>query len=196
MGRSRPLRAARPAGLGERAGVAVPTLAALQPVPTLDVACGTGYLTRYLPGRITCLDQSPAMLEVAPTRIPAARLRPKRRASPPFRGPFVRACLHQPLLRPSRGGRPGRLSRRGSPGRSRARHRRLRAPRGRRAGRMAGASPERRLALAGLQALLRAGRARRRARQRRDSLRRPLVRRRSRVTRPERLVPLAPVAPA
>ncbi len=50
------------------------TLAALQPVPTLDVACGTGYLTRYLPGRITCLDQSPAMLEVASTRVPAARL--------------------------------------------------------------------------------------------------------------------------
>jgi ubiquinone/menaquinone biosynthesis C-methylase UbiE len=49
------------------------TLAALQPVPTLDVACGTGYLTRYLPGRITCLDQSAAMLEVASTRIPAAR---------------------------------------------------------------------------------------------------------------------------
>jgi SAM-dependent methyltransferase len=50
------------------------TLAALQAVPTLDVACGTGYLTRYLPGRITCLDQSPAMLEVASTRVPAARL--------------------------------------------------------------------------------------------------------------------------
>jgi ubiquinone/menaquinone biosynthesis C-methylase UbiE len=50
------------------------TLAALKPVPTLDVACGTGYLTRYLPGRITCLDQSPAMLEVASTRVPAARL--------------------------------------------------------------------------------------------------------------------------
>jgi ubiquinone/menaquinone biosynthesis C-methylase UbiE len=50
------------------------TLAALQPVPTLDVACGTGYLTRYLPGRVTCLDQSPAMLEVASTRVPAARL--------------------------------------------------------------------------------------------------------------------------
>ena len=50
------------------------TLAALQAVPTLDVACGTGYLTRYLPGRITCLDQSPAMLVVASTRVPAARL--------------------------------------------------------------------------------------------------------------------------
>jgi SAM-dependent methyltransferase len=37
-------------------------LADLRPVPTLDVACGTGYLTRYLPGRITALDQSPAML--------------------------------------------------------------------------------------------------------------------------------------
>ena len=49
------------------------TLAALRPVPTLDVACGTGYLTRYLPGPITLLDQSSAMLAVATTRVPAAR---------------------------------------------------------------------------------------------------------------------------
>ena len=47
-------------------------LAALRPVPTLDVACGTGYLTRYLPGRITGLDQSPAMLEIAAGRVPSA----------------------------------------------------------------------------------------------------------------------------
>ena len=45
-----------------------------------------------------------------------------------------------------------------------------------RAGRVAGADPERRLALAGLQALLHPGRARDRARRRRDALRRPLVR--------------------
>ena len=47
---------------------------------------------------------------------------------------------------------------------------------------MAGVNPERRIALAGLQALLPAGGARRGARQRRDPVRRPLVRRRSRVT--------------
>src|SRR5512133_4277649 len=48
---------------------------------------------------------------------------------------------------------------------------------------MAGAVPERRLALGGLQALLRGRRARPRARRRRDRLRRPLVRRRPLLTR-------------
>ena len=62
----------RPGWESERESLFV-TLAALQPVTTLDVACGTGYLTRYLPGPITCLDQSPAMLTVASTRVPAAR---------------------------------------------------------------------------------------------------------------------------
>ena len=110
----------RPGWESERESLFV-TLAALQPVPTLDVACGTGYLTRYLPGRITCLDQSPAMLEVASTRIPAARFVQSDALPLPFADRFVRARLHEPLLRPSRGGRPGRLPRRGSPGRSRAR---------------------------------------------------------------------------
>jgi demethylmenaquinone methyltransferase/2-methoxy-6-polyprenyl-1,4-benzoquinol methylase len=47
-------------------------LAALAPAATLDVACGTGYLTRYLPGVVTGLDQSPAMLEIAAARVPYA----------------------------------------------------------------------------------------------------------------------------
>jgi demethylmenaquinone methyltransferase/2-methoxy-6-polyprenyl-1,4-benzoquinol methylase len=34
----------------------------------LDVACGTGFLTRYLPGRVIALDQSPSMLKIARTR--------------------------------------------------------------------------------------------------------------------------------
>jgi demethylmenaquinone methyltransferase/2-methoxy-6-polyprenyl-1,4-benzoquinol methylase len=34
----------------------------------LDVACGTGFLTRYLPGRVIALDQSPTMLKIARTR--------------------------------------------------------------------------------------------------------------------------------
>jgi ubiquinone/menaquinone biosynthesis C-methylase UbiE len=37
----------------------------------LDVACGTGFLARHLPGRVTALDQSPAMLAIARTRLPA-----------------------------------------------------------------------------------------------------------------------------
>ncbi len=48
------------------------TIAALPPARTLDVACGTGYLTRHLPGAITGLDQSAAMLEIASERVPDA----------------------------------------------------------------------------------------------------------------------------
>lgn len=36
----------------------------------LDVACGTGFLTRHLPGRVAAIDQSPAMLQVARSRLP------------------------------------------------------------------------------------------------------------------------------
>jgi demethylmenaquinone methyltransferase/2-methoxy-6-polyprenyl-1,4-benzoquinol methylase len=46
------------------------TVAELPPARTLDVACGTGYLTRHLPGAITGLDQSAAMLEIASARVP------------------------------------------------------------------------------------------------------------------------------
>jgi len=48
------------------------TLAALPPRRTLDVACGTGFLTRHLPGEITGLDQSASMLEIASARLPDA----------------------------------------------------------------------------------------------------------------------------
>ncbi len=40
-------------------------LEALPPARTLDVACGTGFLTRHLPGEIVGFDQSAAMLEEA-----------------------------------------------------------------------------------------------------------------------------------
>ena len=49
-------------------------LAALPAVRTLDVACGTGFLTRHLPGAVTGLDQSASMLDVARARMPAAKL--------------------------------------------------------------------------------------------------------------------------
>ena len=39
---------------------------------TLDVACGTGFLTRHLPGEVVGLDQSEGMLEIARERVPAA----------------------------------------------------------------------------------------------------------------------------
>ena len=37
---------------------------------TLDVACGSGFLTRHLRGDVVGLDQSPAMVEVARLRLP------------------------------------------------------------------------------------------------------------------------------
>jgi ubiquinone/menaquinone biosynthesis C-methylase UbiE len=52
----------------------VGTLEALPPGRTLDVACGTGFLTRHLRGELTCLDQSAAMLEIAGRRAPDADL--------------------------------------------------------------------------------------------------------------------------
>jgi demethylmenaquinone methyltransferase/2-methoxy-6-polyprenyl-1,4-benzoquinol methylase len=49
-------------------------VAALAPARTLDVACGTGFLTRHLRGEITALDQSERMLEVAAEQVPDAEL--------------------------------------------------------------------------------------------------------------------------
>jgi ubiquinone/menaquinone biosynthesis C-methylase UbiE len=49
-------------------------LAALVPLRTLDVACGTGFLTRHLPGQIVAFDQSPRMLEITAERLPDAEL--------------------------------------------------------------------------------------------------------------------------
>jgi ubiquinone/menaquinone biosynthesis C-methylase UbiE len=48
------------------------TLEALPPAKTLDVACGTGFLTRHLPGEIVGLDQSESMLEEARRQAPNA----------------------------------------------------------------------------------------------------------------------------
>jgi ubiquinone/menaquinone biosynthesis C-methylase UbiE len=50
------------------------TLESLPPARTLDVACGTGFLTRHLRGQLTCLDQSRRMLEIAAERVPHADL--------------------------------------------------------------------------------------------------------------------------
>ncbi|HEY5479676.1 MAG TPA: class I SAM-dependent methyltransferase [Gaiellaceae bacterium] len=47
-------------------------LASLPWAHTLDVACGTGFLTRQLPGEIVGLDQGEQMLEIARERVPAA----------------------------------------------------------------------------------------------------------------------------
>jgi ubiquinone/menaquinone biosynthesis C-methylase UbiE len=49
--------------------------AAIEGLParhTLDVACGTGFLTRHLPGSVVGLDQSESMLEEARRQAPGA----------------------------------------------------------------------------------------------------------------------------
>lgn len=48
-------------------------VADLTPVRTLDVACGTGFLTRHLRGEVVGLDQSERMLAVAQEQAPNAR---------------------------------------------------------------------------------------------------------------------------
>ena len=45
---------------------------ALPPVRTLDVACGTGFITRHLPGEVVGLDQSASMIAIASARLPHA----------------------------------------------------------------------------------------------------------------------------
>ena len=47
-------------------------LESLPPARTLDVACGTGFLTRHLPGEVVGLDQSSSMLEEARRQAPQA----------------------------------------------------------------------------------------------------------------------------
>ncbi|HEX4109566.1 MAG TPA: class I SAM-dependent methyltransferase [Solirubrobacteraceae bacterium] len=46
----------------------------LAPARVLDVACGTGFLTRHLRGEIAGLDQSPAMAAIAAERVPGLRM--------------------------------------------------------------------------------------------------------------------------
>ena len=59
-------------------------LRSLPPARTLDVACGTGYVTRWLPGEVTGIDQSEAMIEVASRRLPRAQFVVGDALSPPF----------------------------------------------------------------------------------------------------------------
>jgi ubiquinone/menaquinone biosynthesis C-methylase UbiE len=47
-------------------------VATLEPARTLDVACGTGFLTRHLRGEVVGLDQSESMLEEARRQAPHA----------------------------------------------------------------------------------------------------------------------------
>jgi SAM-dependent methyltransferase len=59
-------------GWDEEVDVLAELIAGLPPLHTLDVACGTGFLTRHLRGDVVGLDQSERMLEVARTQAPGA----------------------------------------------------------------------------------------------------------------------------
>lgn len=63
----------RPGFFEEVVGVAN-ALASLPAAKTLDVACGTGFLTKFLHGEVTGLDQSESVLRIARSRAPNARL--------------------------------------------------------------------------------------------------------------------------
>jgi demethylmenaquinone methyltransferase/2-methoxy-6-polyprenyl-1,4-benzoquinol methylase len=52
----------------------IATIQGLPRARTLDVACGTGFLTRHLPGDVVALDQSQGMLDVAAQQAPNADL--------------------------------------------------------------------------------------------------------------------------
>ena len=56
----------------------------LPPVRTLDVACGTGFLTRHLRGEVVGLDASERMLELARAQAPTARFEQGDALSLPF----------------------------------------------------------------------------------------------------------------
>jgi demethylmenaquinone methyltransferase/2-methoxy-6-polyprenyl-1,4-benzoquinol methylase len=66
------------------------TIETLPPARTLDVACGTGFLTRHLPGEVVGLDQSEAMLEEARRQAVDATFVQGDALSLPFDGAFGR----------------------------------------------------------------------------------------------------------
>lgn len=59
---------------GNEVAAVVALLAGLPPARTVDVACGTGFLSRHLPGELTLLDASEEMLAIAAARAPHARV--------------------------------------------------------------------------------------------------------------------------
>jgi ubiquinone/menaquinone biosynthesis C-methylase UbiE len=61
-------------GWSEEVERLVSVIGALPPARTLDVACGTGLLTRHLPGEVVALDQSESMVAVAAERMPGVRV--------------------------------------------------------------------------------------------------------------------------
>ena len=59
-------------GWDDEVDVLAQLIASFEPARTLDVACGTGFLTRHLRGDVVGLDQSERMLGVAREQAPGA----------------------------------------------------------------------------------------------------------------------------
>jgi SAM-dependent methyltransferase len=80
-------------GWHEEVAALVDALRGLPPARTLDVACGTAFLGRHLPGRVTGLDGSPAMIAIARERIPGGDVVQGDALAPPFAdGAFERVA--------------------------------------------------------------------------------------------------------
>lgn len=63
----------RPEGWDDERELLERWIAELPPAKTLDVACGTGFMTRHLRGKVVGLDQSSSMLDVAREQAPHHR---------------------------------------------------------------------------------------------------------------------------
>jgi demethylmenaquinone methyltransferase/2-methoxy-6-polyprenyl-1,4-benzoquinol methylase len=59
-------------GWYEDVSALIDVLLALPPARTVDLACGTGFLTRHLPGAVHGVDQSAGMIAIASDRCKAA----------------------------------------------------------------------------------------------------------------------------
>jgi SAM-dependent methyltransferase len=80
-------------GWHEEVAALIEALRALPPARTLDVACGTAFLGRHLPGAVTGLDASPAMRAIARERIPGGDVVEGDALAPPFAdGAFERVA--------------------------------------------------------------------------------------------------------
>jgi ubiquinone/menaquinone biosynthesis C-methylase UbiE len=78
-------------GWPEELAAALAAVAALPAARTLDVACGTGYLTQHLGRDVVGLDQSPRMLAEARSRLPGGEFVQGDALSLPFPdGAFTR----------------------------------------------------------------------------------------------------------
>src|SRR5688500_2383016 len=61
-------------GWSEEVVELIAVIGALPPARTVDVACGTGLLTRHLPGALLALDRSESMVAATAERLPGVRV--------------------------------------------------------------------------------------------------------------------------